>query len=181
MSLILDTNGGSTISNDILLNYIIESKLELKTYVIRKASSAGTLLALASDKLYMNNDAYLTPTEPQITILDKTYSVKSIIELYNNKDNNLINDVNLLGYYEFKKSYDENIETVKKLLNTKFKFNISKKEKNKLIDDFTEGNISHHMPFGCRYLQKYLKIDNNIPLIVYGIYDSYFYLIKYFS
>jgi ATP-dependent protease ClpP protease subunit len=179
ISLILDTDGGSIISNDIILNHIIESKLDLETYVIRKASSAGTLLALISDKLYMDENAYITPTDPQTSILNQNYSIKAIIELCDNKDKNLILDTNLLGYYELKKTYNENIKIMKKLLNNKFKNNISKKEKENILKQLTEGDISHHTPFNCRYLEKYLKINKDIPKIIYNIYDLYFYLIKY--
>lgn len=176
ISLILDTNGGSIVSNDAILNHIIESNFILNTYIIRKASSAGTLLALASDKLYMDENAYLTPTDPQLSISNQEYSIKSVMLLFQNKDINNISDINILEYYEFKKLYDENIRMINKLLNKKFKCNINKNDRNKIIKQLTEGDLSHHTPLNCRYLEKYIKIDKYIPIHIYDIYNMYFSL-----
>jgi len=172
--ILLDTNGGYISSNDRLVHFILNSNLKIKIYVIRKAYSAGTVLALSGESLYMDKNACLGPTDPQITILKDTISIKSLIKLYEEKDKNTISDLYLIQYYESKRSHEENINLIKKLLNKKFHSNISKKDQLMLVDKFTSGNISHHIPISYNELNEYIKINNNIPNHIKNIYNMYY-------
>ncbi len=174
--IILDSDGGSISSNDRLLYFILENGLELTSYVLRKSYSAATLIALASKNLHMHEVAILSPTDPQINILNDIYSIKSLMTLIDTKDNNMISDSILLTYNNIKVTYEENIGMTTRLLNKKFKFNTSKYDKKSLIDNFTLGEISHHRPFSYKYLSDVLDINNNIPHIVNIIYSKYFKL-----
>ncbi len=176
-NIILDTDGGSVVASDRLLSHITKSKIKLKIYVIRKAYSAGTVLALSADKLYMDKNACLSPTEPQITLENDTYSVKDFMDLYKYKDIDSIDDGSILTYHNLKKMFNENINLIKKLLKNKFN-DISEKRKIKVLNKFTDGTISHHMPFNCRYLKKYLNIETEIPKDIYVIYNL-FYTLNY--
>ena len=174
-NIILDTTGGSILSNDILINFILTSKIKLNIYVPRKAQSAGTLLALSANILYVDKDAYLSPTDPQITFENETYSIKSFIELCDTKDINYITDKYLLCYYENKKLYDENITLFTKLLENKFKKNIKDKEKTSFILELTSGTWSHHKPISGTNLSKFLNVNICLPqniLNIYNIFDD---------
>ena len=174
-NIILDTTGGSILSNDILINFILTSKIKLNIYVPRKAQSAGTLLALSANNLYVDKDAYLSPTDPQITFENETYSIKSFMELCDNKDTNYITDKYLLCYYENKKLYDENITLIIKLLEKKLKKNIKDKDKTNFIFELTSGTYSHHKPISGTYLSKYLDVNICLPqniLDIYNIFDN---------
>jgi ClpP class serine protease len=169
-NILVETDGGSVIASDRLITYISASKLKLNTFVIRKAYSAGTVLALAGNKLYMDKDACLSPTDPQITINDNTISAKDLIDLYKTKDINSIDDNYIVGHYNLKKMFKENVTLIKKLLKGKI---INETKKTKIINKLTDGTISHHMPFNCRYLKKYLDIETEIPDYIYTIYNSF--------
>jgi len=180
--ILLDTNGGYISSNDRLVNFILNSDLRIKIYVMRKAYSAGTILALSAEHLYMDKNACLGTTDPQITILKDTISIKSLMNLCEEKDKNTISDIYLIQYYEYKRSHEENIKLITKLLNKKFNPKISKKDQLTLIDKFTSGNMSHHIPISYNYLIKYIKINNNMPIYIKNIYVMYyniFYLYFY--
>jgi len=180
--ILLDTNGGYISSNDRLVNFILNSDLRIKIYVMRKAYSAGTILALSAEHLYMDKNACLGATDPQITILKDTISIKSLMNLCEEKDKNTISDIYLIQYYEYKRSHEENIKLITKLLNKKFNPKISKKDQLTLIDKFTSGNMSHHIPISYNYLIKYIKINNNMPIYIKNIYVMYyniFYLYFY--
>ena len=173
MNIIIDTYGGNITSNDILLNFIITSKIKLNIYVPNKAQSAGTLLSLSADKLYIDKYAYLGPTDPQITYENETYSIRSFMDLCNNKDNNFITDKYLLCYYDNKKLYDENIELCTKLLQNKFKKNISDSKKNELLSHLTSGLHSHHIPLSGKYISKFLNINLCLPKNITEIYNVF--------
>jgi hypothetical protein len=174
--MILDSDGGSISSNDRLLYHIIDNKLDMTSYVLRKAYSATTLIALCSKNLYMNESAILSPTDPQVSMLNDTYSVKSLINLIEMKDINMISDSILLTFNNIKITYDENVTMTTKLLNKKFKYNISKYDKKNIINKFTIGDISHHNPISYKYLSEFLDIHNNIPDTINDIYLYYYSL-----
>jgi len=177
-NILLDTNGGEIIENDYILNYILTSQIKLSIYVIRKALSAGCMLALTADKLYMNDTAVLGPTDPQLTIGLNTFSYTSIVDLINNKDINSINDLYLLKYYDDIKLYKENIDMIKKLLNKKFIKTISKANRNIIIDKLTSGKLSHHTPLSALYLKDYINIYTTIPNYVNNIYEMYYKILN---
>ena len=94
----------------------------------------------------------------------------------NTKDINMISDSIFLKYNNSKIEYDENINMTSKLLNKKFKYNTSKSDKKIIIDKFTLGNISHHIPISYKYLSEFLDINKNIPNIINDIYLQYYSL-----
>jgi len=173
INIILETNGGDISSNDILVNFIHDSKININGYVFKKSQSAGTILALISNKLYIKSEAILSPTDPQISIDGETYSVKSIINMCEEKDKNYISDKYLINYYENKKLHYENIELVDKLIQNKLKKNISKEKKSQLIYELTSGDYSHHKPLSGTYLNIYLNINLNFPKYIEDIYNLY--------
>jgi hypothetical protein len=176
LNIILETYGGNIDSNDQIINHIITHNLKLNIYVFKYSQSAGTLLALCANKLYMTKNAFLGPTDPQITIDDITYSLKALNDLCENKDFNYIADKILLTYYDSKKLHNENIENIEKILKNKFKKNITVLNKETFIEKITAGNISHHTPLNYIFLNKYLNINLDIPkniINIYNLYDTY--------
>lgn len=180
INIIYDTYGGEIQANDILSNYIIESKIKINGYVFNKSQSAGTILALLSDNLYINKNAILSPTDPQITIDDETISIKSIINMCESKEHNYISDKYLLQYYENKKLHYENIDMIIRLINKKIRKHISKEKKQDLIYELTSGDYTHYKPISGLYLNKYIDINLDMPkniTDIYNIYENaYFYL-----
>lgn len=171
--ILLETEGGYINSNDRLINHIVSQNLQLTIYVVRHAYSAGSVLAMASHDLYLDKNACLGPTDPQITLDKNTYSIKSIMKLCEEKDKNYIMDVHLLQYYESKKLYDENVTLMTKLLNKKFKSKIPKNIRDNIIDKFTNGNMSHHIPISCNSLEDYMVIHTQLPNHIYDMFNMY--------
>ena len=178
-NIILNTTGGNISSNDTLINFILTSKVNLNIYILNKAMSAGTLIALSANNLYIDKDAYLSPTDPQIPFDDDMYSIKSFIDLYENKDNNYITDKYLITYYENKKLYDENINLIQKLLKNKFRKNISKNKKKEFINILTSGKYAHHYPLFGSYINNFLDIHLNLPKTILEIHKLYNMIIYY--
>jgi len=176
--LILDTYGGDVASNDEILAHISQSENKLTTYVMRKALSAGTTIALASPCLYMDENAYLGPTDPQTTISGDDIPIRTIMKLYEAKKENM-SDSYLLKYYELKPFYDENVILTTKLLNNKFKKDVSNANKMSLIHKFSSGDISHSTPITFKYLKEFIKINVLIPVEIYYIFKIYTNIRRY--
>lgn len=189
INIILDSTGGDVIANDNLINFILNSKIKLNIFILNKAKSAATILALSANKLYMDKYATLGPTDPQIVIDDIQYSLRSLINLCENKDKNYISDKMLITYYDSLNLCNENVNLIKKLLeinrnnsklnnsklNNKYKKDY-KKDYNKFIDNLTYGTISHHTSFNVDYLNKYIYIYTDIPKYITDIYDIFNYI-----
>lgn len=176
INIILESSGGDIIASDNLINFILNSKIKLNIFVLNKAKSAATLLALSADKLFMNKFATLGPTDPQITIDDTQYSLRALINLCETKDKNYISDKMLITYYDSLNLYNENVTLIKKLLENKFiKNNFIKNKLNKedFIDNFTYGDLSHHTSFNIDYLKKYIYINTDIPRYIVDIYNIF--------
>lgn len=67
VSVILDTRGGSIAAAEIIQKCFENHNGDVDIYVPQKACSAGTMIALSGDNLFLGRNAYLTPFDPQIS------------------------------------------------------------------------------------------------------------------
>jgi hypothetical protein len=175
LTLIIDSNGGSIINNDIIIN-LTSNHFNTTSYILDHAMSAATMIALSSNSIYMSEHSILSPTDPQITIRNETYSIKSLIDLCENKNKDDINDEFLISYYENKKLDIENKENIRKFLNKHYKNKLSEIKKRNVFNKLTSGNISHHTPISYNYLKKHLKINLITSSHIKEIYKLYNYV-----
>lgn len=160
IDLVMDTTGGSVESSDIIIKLLLSYRGEINVFIPYYAYSAGTLISLIGDKIYMNEYSMMSPTDPQVEFIDSEFtelvSVNSIIKLVKTKGIKNVSDTFGLQYFEYKKMYVENITTLRNIFMTKNKNNINKKNNNKyishnaiknIIKNLGSGNMSHHIPF----------------------------------
>lgn len=74
----LDTPGGELAAAEIIAHALILHKGKIQVYVADKAYSAGTLLALCADEIYLRPGACLGPVDPQMSALFFCVSAASI-------------------------------------------------------------------------------------------------------
>ena len=67
VSVILDTRGGSIAAAEIIQQCFDNHGQPVTIYVPQKACSAGTMIALTGDSLFLGRNAYLSPFDPQIS------------------------------------------------------------------------------------------------------------------
>ena len=68
LDLILHTPGGDYEATKRIINYLHETYAHIRTFVPHMAMSGGTLLACASDEIYIGPYSSLGPTDPQVFI-----------------------------------------------------------------------------------------------------------------
>lgn len=90
LDLLLHTGGGDIDSAEKLISMVraLVGKAELRVVVPDWAKSAGTLMALAADRIVMSDTSELGPIDPQITLADGNgnrirHSVQSYLDAYN--------------------------------------------------------------------------------------------------
>ncbi len=79
LDLILHTPGGDYEATKRIINYLIETYKHIRVIVPHLAMSGGTLLACASDEIYMGPYSSLGPTDPQIYLGGGYVPVDAII------------------------------------------------------------------------------------------------------
>lgn len=79
LDLILHTPGGDYEATKRIINYLIETYKHIRVFVPHLAMSGGTLLACASDEIYMGPYSSLGPTDPQIYLGGSYVPVDAII------------------------------------------------------------------------------------------------------
>lgn len=136
--LILYTPGGEIFSATYISRMLRKYKGKIRTIVPTFSMSGGTLLALSTDEIYMNDYACLGSIDPQLGNLFKFGSARAWKEIFRIKgkkaEDNTIS-MKLMGE-QYTKSIKNNI---KELLKDK----VEKKDINKIADYLTNGNIEH--------------------------------------
>ena len=92
IDIVIETNGGSFSCGQMICNIILSHKGIINAIVLNHAFSAGTLIALSCDNLYMHNNANLSPVDTiHCNFFDAVQlsSIKTVIE---NKSNDKIDD-----------------------------------------------------------------------------------------
>ena len=91
--LILHTPGGITSATEPLVDYLHNKFKYIETIVPTFAMSAGTMIALSSDKIIMGRPSQLGPIDPQMMINSKTVAVRSIIDQFKKAKNEIHKDI----------------------------------------------------------------------------------------
>jgi hypothetical protein len=77
LDLILHTGGGSAEATDAIVTYLRQKFTDIRAIIPQAAMSAGTMLALAADKIIMGKHSFIGPIDPQF-ILNTSVGVQAV-------------------------------------------------------------------------------------------------------
>jgi ClpP class serine protease len=165
ISIILNTVGGYISSSDLIVEILKNYKSKVTIYIPCYAFSAGTMLALCGDEIYMNDYSMMGPVDPQLTynIDDKGYddtSSQCLLKLIKEKED--VDDQLYLKALESKFLHDDNMNNLRSILDEK-NINLTKKKRKKLLTELGSGKYPHHKPFSVKKI-KNLGIDIKVPV-----------------
>lgn len=80
--LILHTPGGSVEAAQTIVDYLRSKYARIDVVIPTYAMSAGTMIALACDRIIMGRQSQLGPTDPQLFVGERPYSAHSIVEQF---------------------------------------------------------------------------------------------------
>ena len=110
VTLVLHTSGGSADIGISIIKVLKAHGKKVTVAVYRKCMSAGTIMALAADKILMGKYAYLGPVDGQITVGNyESVSVNAIGDILGRTDIPNALEPLLVGSYEESLIYKENI------------------------------------------------------------------------
>jgi len=170
IDLILHTPGGLVLAATQIAMAIKKHPAEVRVIIPHYAMSGGTLIALAADKLVMDENAVLGPIDPQLGVLMKMYPAASLLKVAEIKDPNKMDDETLIFIDVAKKALDQVKSLVCKLLEGKLKEN----EIEEVCRKLTEGRWTHDYPLTVEDLKEMkLKVEVGLPKEIYRLMRLY--------
>lgn len=88
--LILHTPGGMATAAETIVEYLHQKFMEIKVIVPTYAMSAGTMMALAFDKIILGRQSQLGPIDPQFIFASGVISANAIIEQFEEAKNEIV-------------------------------------------------------------------------------------------
>ena len=143
LDLVIVANGGNVFESDSIFHALCNYKGNINTYVPRNAYSAGSMLSIVGHNIYMDRYSQLSLVDPQISFKDDMFSVKSLMNLYTDKNINEISDETVAIYYESKLLYEDNIRNMHKILDVRY----NRRTVKRIITELGKGIYPHGKQF----------------------------------
>ncbi len=166
IDLIIHTPGGLVLAATQIAKALKAHPAETRVIVPHYAMSGGTLIALAADKIIMDENAVLGPVDPQLG----QYPAPSIVKAVEQKGVDKADDQTLILADIAKKAINQVQNFVYNLLNDRY----GEEKAKELSKTLTEGRWTHDYPITVEEAKKLgLDIDTNIPEEVYTLMELY--------
>ncbi len=167
IDLIIHTPGGIALAATQIANALADHDAEVRVIVPHYAMSGGTLIALAADKIIMDEHAVLGPVDPQLG-QEPAASLVKIKELKEPKD---IDDTTLVKIDVSEKALKQMYDYVVSLLKRK---GFDEEKAKKIAEEFALGKWTHDYPFTVKFLKELgLNVSTDVPEEVYALMDLY--------
>lgn len=167
IDLILHTPGGLVLAAEQIAFALRNHPARVTVFVPHYAMSGGTMLALAADEIYLDENAVLGPVDPQIG----NYPAVSILKAIEGKNKNRVDDETLILGDIAQKAIIQVDATLRELLSDRY----GEEEASRIAKVFTEGRWTHDYPITCSILKEIglSTVCNQLPEEVYDLMDLY--------
>ena len=166
IDLVLHTPGGLVLASEQIARAVAKHPAKVTVFVPHYAMSGGTMIALAADEIWMDDNAVLGPVDPQLG----NYPAASILRAVEQKDKNEVDDETLILADIAAKAIDQVRDVVSDILRPK----VGEGRARELAEKLTSGTWTHDFPLTCDMLQSFgLPIVCRMPRIVYELMELY--------
>lgn len=171
IDLILHTPGGLVLATEQIARALIRHQGKVSVFVPHYAMSGGTMLALASDEIVMDENAVLGPVDPQLG----TSPAASILKVLEQKPIAEIDDQTLIMADIARKAIAQVQRFVRTLLEDNIPVQkINPEDIDTIIDKLTTGQFTHDYPITVEEAtQMGLPITVGLPNSIYELMDLY--------
>jgi ClpP class serine protease len=164
---IIHTPGGLALAATQIANALADHEAEVRVIVPHYAMSGGTLIALAADKIIMDEHAVLGPVDPQLG-QEPAASLVKIKELKKPED---IEDSTLVKIDVSEKALKQMYDYVYNLLKKK---GYSEEVAKRVTEELALGKWTHDYPLTVEFLKQLgLRVSTDVPEEVYALMDLY--------
>ncbi len=163
---ILHTPGGLVLAAEQIAMAIHKHPSQVRVMVPHYAMSGGTLIALAADKIIMDQNAVLGPVDPQVS----GFPAASIQKTIDEKNTDDLDDETLIMADVAHKAVVQLESFLRRILSEKFE----PEEIEKIIINLSRGKFTHDFPLTCEGLKE-LNIDHHtdLPDKIYRLMELY--------
>lgn len=166
IDLILHTPGGLVLAATQIARAIKKHPAKVRAYIPHIAMSGGTLIALAADEIFMNDDAVLGPVDPQLD----NCPAASIVDVLRVKPISEIADRTLILANMAAKAIDQVRDTIFALLVDRF----GRERAKEAAELLAEGYWTHDYPLTIEELKAMgLAVRPEIPEDIYKLMRLY--------
>ncbi|WP_375293943.1 hypothetical protein [Oscillatoria sp. HE19RPO] len=171
IDLILHTPGGLVLATEQIARALIRHQGKVTVFVPHYAMSGGTMLALASDEIIMDENAVLGPVDPQLG----TSPAASILQVLEDKPHSEIDDQTLIMADIARKAIAQVQRFVRTLLEDNIPVQkINPEDIDTIIDKLTTGQVTHDYPITVEEATEMgLPITVGLPHSIYELMDLY--------
>lgn len=167
LTLILNTPGGLLSAAEVIVHSLLSHKGKITTYIPYYSMSAGTLIALVSDGIVMDKNAYCDPIDPQLWILSSNDIIKYGHES-SSDSNGIIREITRLLCKKAELSIGR-IDNVLKSVKGKNK----DYDVDKISEELLHGKYNHDQPLFAENMSNILpNVTSGIPDDVMELYKS---------
>jgi uncharacterized protein YpiB (UPF0302 family) len=174
LDIILHTSGGNSNNAKLMIDALINHKGRRRVYIPNKAYSAGTLISLTGNQIYMNKNAHLSPIDTQITINnDNLFNTQIPVNILRNITHFTRSDHANLLYIHAKMAEKEYYADLK-MLDTIFTKLYAPIQRQKIIGGFLRTQLPHDYPISVKEARQFgLNISCHVPQLLKEV-EAYF-------
>lgn len=166
IDIILHTPGGLVLASEQIARALLRHPAPVSVFVPHYAMSGGTMIALAADHIYMDENAVLGPVDPQLG----NYPAASILRAVAQKDKNQVSDETLILADIAERAISQVRQVVYDILRDK----MDDAKASELARLLTQGAWTHDFPITCEMLREFdLPVSCDLPRSVYRLMDLY--------
>ena len=168
ITLIINTPGGSLAAAELIVHSLINHKGKVFTYIPYQSMSAGTLITLASDEIYMDKNACCGAIDPQLWFFSAVDIVKYCEEYAT--DPSTLGSIAKLFCRQSQSSIDRVSDVIKYIHDAKMiEYDVCKIE-----DELLSGKYNHDKPLFAENMINILpNVKVGIPTDLMELYNSF--------
>jgi len=166
IDIILHTPGGLVPASEQIAHALAKRKGKVTIFVPHYAMSGGTMIALASDEIVMDENAVLGPVDPQIG----NYPAVSILKVLEDKPARDIDDETLILADVSRKAIAQVKRTIEDIACCQYDDQKAKE----LAETFASGRWTHDYPISFEEAKELgLRVSDRVPEEVYQLMNLY--------
>ncbi len=166
IDLLLHTPGGLVLASEQIAHALRRHPARVTVFVPHYAMSGGTMVALAADRIMMDENAVLGPLDPQVG----SYPAASIMEAVAQKSRDRVDDETLILADIASKAMNQLRDTVTDLLRSR----MDDERARQVGRELTSGRWTHDFPISCEFLRSLgIAVDCGLPPEIYRLMDLY--------
>ena len=156
IDIILHTPGGLVLASEQVAHALLNHPARVTVFIPHYAMSGGTLLALAADEIFMDENAVIGPVDPQVG----SFPAASIIQAVESKPVEKVDDETLILADMSRKAIRQVQTCVERILAEKMK----PAEARRLARTLSTGKWTHDYPITCEEARELgLSVSDEVP------------------